>query len=168
MRNLSEHEGGMSFSDQESLFAAHIPYRVIEDAAEQAYKIIANREGAPLDEVHSQGNCHKVTSDMRRRLSDIGYDVEREIRHDRALGDHSYLTLDISEDEIIIDPTWQQFLPSARVSSELPKILIGTRDEVKSQARNFGVRNEVLRLWERRAFKFTERHENLLRKKEDI
>jgi hypothetical protein len=57
--------------------------------------------------------------------------------------------------EIVIDPTWQQFLPKDKVSERMPKVLVGTRDEIISQAQRFGVDEFTLKLWRKQEIKMT-------------
>ena len=61
---------------------------------------------------------------------------------------HSYLLRRTEEgEETVIDPTWQQFLAKDKLTDELPKVLIGSRQEVVEQARAAGVPDAVLDYW---------------------
>lgn len=124
-------------------------------ASEYAYKSLAER-AYNTEEIHRLGVCYQATALMVDSLLDNGYRVEHEIRSGWTVPEHSYVVLDTGlEDEIVIDPTWQQFLPKNKITLDMPKVLIGTRDDVIGQARYFGVDELTTQLWQKQGIKMT-------------
>lgn len=124
-------------------------------ASEHAYSFLTDR-GYSAEEVHRLGVCHQATTLIVESLLDNGYRAEHEIRSGSAVAEHSYATLDIGPDEdIVIDPTWQQFLPKGTSTEGMPKVLIGTRSSVIEQALRFGVDEATTQLWQKQSIKLT-------------
>ena len=142
-RHIATGAGQVESSQKTEFEVAHAAIVV---AAEKAYGVVAGREGRSSDGIHHEGTCHKVTKEMLRPLRDAGYEVSRKSYDYADLADHSYLVLNISGEEIVIDPTWQQFLPESKISSKLPKVLVGTREQVIAQADHYGV-GKAKRFW---------------------
>lgn len=124
-------------------------------AAEVAYGRIAEAQKIPLPEVHRHEVCSAASSimfnhELMRQDPNLT-SVDRLIFEGDEIGiawQHTYL-LQRSEDgnDVIIDPTWQQFLPGDKVTDDLPKVLFGTREEVIEQARKAGVPELALDYW---------------------
>lgn len=127
-------------------------------ASEAAYRLLVEKGGYSTEEVHRLSVCHQATALMVNSLLDNGHRVEHEIRSGWTVTEHSYVVLNTctgDEDEIVIDPTWQQFLPKDKVTIDIPKVLIGTRDSVIEQARRFGVDELTTQLWQKQGIKMT-------------
>lgn len=123
----------------------------INTAAEESYlKIHTDCPDYPLDKIHRRGFCRQTTAYMLPKLFGIGYPVLLEqSKTDSWL--HYFLTIyGYLGLEKVADPTWQQFrspLPMGdgviKHPETLPKVLIGTREEVIAQAIAGGVRKVV-------------------------
>lgn len=144
----------MSIANQDFLADETLRNNVLS-ASENAYKALAEKTyGA--DEIHRLGVCYEITALMVASLLDNGYLVEHEIRSGWTVPEHSYVALDTGQGgEIIADPTWQQFLPKSKATADMPKVLMGTRDDVMGQARHFGVDEPTTKLWQKQGIKMT-------------
>lgn len=120
-------------------------HRDLQYSAQKAYRQLAEN-GLPLARVHTMPVCYDVVDLMIGQLATLGHDAEHEVRP-TTTGQHSYVRLPsrVTHD-VIADPTWQQFLPRKHVDA--PKLLIGSRGKLITQARSFGVPVRMLTLWE--------------------
>jgi hypothetical protein len=121
----------------------------ILDASEHAHRTLAE-EGRPFADVHRITVCFRAAELMVDAMRNSGLHADHEVRNSVATGDHSYPTVTTSNGEVIVaDPTWQQFLPKGNRTDHLPKVLIGTRDQVVAKARSAGVDEATLGLWKK-------------------
>lgn len=104
-------------------------------------------EGYRKDDIYKVAVCSKLASLAIAELEGIA-GVEHETHTSEDLTTHDFLVLRTTEKEILADGTWQQFLPHVLRSSDLPEILIGTREEVAARARLYGVPSEKATLWD--------------------
>jgi|GEM_PF-1603105 hypothetical protein len=126
-------------------------------ASEGAYGSLTDR-GYSAEEVHRLPVCHRLASFIVEYLLGKGYEeVDHELGCSGDVPEHSYVTLKNTDQgsEIIIDPTWQQFLPRGKVIANMPKVLMGTRNSVIEQARRFGVDEPTTHIWQKQGFKMT-------------
>jgi hypothetical protein len=125
-------------------------------ASQIAYDSLVENDGYNPEEVHRLAVCYQASALIASHLFENGYYAEHEIRSGWTVTEHSYVTIDVGlNTEIVIDPTWQQFLPKDKVSERMPKVLVGTRDEIISQAQRFGVDEFTLKLWRKQEIKMT-------------
>ena len=135
--------------------------RVFSDvslAADVAFETIATM-GIDRDEAFRLPVCFKASDLMLRSLVDSGYDARQEVVIKEGLGQHWYVVLNVildsgEDDEVIVDPTWQQLLPKdvPQTERDLPRVLIGTRREIMKEARSYGVTDALVSVWEAREF----------------
>lgn len=127
----------------------------INQAANEAYQSTAEALDIAEKEIHKHQVCITISRAMlKESLIEQNPSMSQVLRVSEAMGDigvardHSYL-LNTSEDgnETIIDPTWQQFLKPNQISDSLPKVLIGSREEVIEKARVAGVPEKALEYW---------------------
>lgn len=132
-----------------------LPRTQIDEAADRAYQDTAEALNIAEAEIHRHQVCVTVSRAMlKESLMEQNPSMKQVLRVSEAMGDigvardHSYL-LNIGEDgnETIIDPTWQQFLKPNQISDSLPKVLIGSREEVIEEARVAGVPEKALEYW---------------------
>lgn len=121
------------------------------EAAEDAYRQIADETGYRLESVHSMPLCHWVNDHMQAILIARGYNIDHQIVMAGSIR-HSYLVAHTEMGEIIIEPTWQQFFYESRL--EFPKVLTGTREEVAEAAKVAGIDERYLDLWNQTSVKF--------------
>jgi hypothetical protein len=105
-------------------------------------------QGFDPETVHEQRLCRMLTVSLMLELEDRGVkSVRPDSRRGWNVDEHRYLVLDIDGEEIIVDPSWQQFLPQELRTEDLPRALVGTREEVMEQAFNAGVNPIDTQLW---------------------
>lgn len=122
--------------------------QTIERSLDRAYKLIALEEGYRAEELHYKPQCLMMTVAFTLEMGDEGIaHVRHDSRHGHNVNEHRYAVLDINDEEIVIDPTWQQFLSPHLRSPELPRTLIGTREEVIAIALAAGVDHLEAQLW---------------------
>ena len=88
---------------------------------------------------------------MVNELLANGHPVVQEIRAGLSVLEHSFVVLPTGKGEdrdIVIDPTWQRFLPRGKVTDKLPRVLVGTRSSVANQAMASGVDELTARIWQ--------------------
>ncbi len=139
----------------------------IEHAAAVAYQAVAERNGYELDDVHHQPECMMVAKLMVSDLLEKGRDavVDIAVTSKRPiLGrdgkrfyppltrrrlQHEYPVIRDDGQEVIADATWQQFLDPLQRTADKPSVLVGSRQEVIEQAKNYGITSQhVLNLWD--------------------
>ena len=129
----------------------------VEIAATQAYRSAEAEPEWPYGPniAHRVPVCGLVSSLMLRQLVAMGYEVQQEIRRGvEDINEHSYLLIDPAEMQIVADATWQQFVPGEVWTPDLPKVLIGDRQDVVEQAKRRGVEEKWLTLWQERPLKW--------------
>ena len=119
----------------------------INTATEQAYASLVE-SGLPAGEVHRLAVCTEIGIKTVGHLLTQGYDAKLEIRQAEWVGQHSFIALFTRDgEEILADPTWQQFLPIIKRHEGLPKVLVGSRSDIIAQAKDYGVGEPALSLW---------------------
>lgn len=120
--------------------------RIIDDAT---HRVAAERKVDP-SEVRRSRLCRFMSTEIVLGLIDNGVEhVHADSRAGHAIDEHRYVVINPkTPDETIVDATWQQFLPSHIDGSELPRALIGSREEVIAQAAAAGVPEADLALWQ--------------------
>lgn len=119
-------------------------------AAAESYKSIADRENLDPKKIHRMDLCAWITRPLRLSLERQGYIFRpfgRQLEHS---GPHVYLRGETSRGLVLVDGTWQQFLPRWKRHPDLPKTIVGTPDEVVTFAKDAGVRTKNLDYWRRR------------------
>jgi hypothetical protein len=127
----------------------------IFEAAESAYAVLAAKYEHPIEAIHRVPLCEPTSELIGKDLHERGYRV-RPIRGPAWIV-HHYLALpsEETEERVFVDPTWQQFLPRRDMKAPgMPKVLIGTPDEVITAARFYGVRANRLDAYRPHAMKF--------------
>ena len=120
----------------------------IMTAARRAYETLA-REGMPAEAMHKLCVCYQASALITDSLVENGYTATHEIQNGSTVVEHSFVTVKTRNgEELLVDPTWQQFLPKDKITPELPRVLIGDRSEVIAKAREFGVDEKALKIWE--------------------
>ena len=119
----------------------------IQTAANAAFDKLASDTFTP-HEIHKLSVCSQVSSLMINPLIENGHLARREIAMAEGVGVHSYVVIDNDGEEILADATWQQFLRPGTATDDIPKVLVGDRGEIMRQARDYGVSNDVLKIWE--------------------
>ena len=153
----------MNQLNKESAFLpTDIIHSDIQAAANDAYLTIAEQGGQNPEEIHRLSVCYRAAVLMVASLVEKGYDAKHEIHESPTVVEHSYVALGMNhEDEIIADPTWQQFLTKDNIDENMPKVLIGTRSDVSGQARHFGVDETTTQLWREESGRMVEDQKRL-------
>jgi hypothetical protein len=128
-----------------------------------AYDILAATRGAQdkVDTLHTLGVCLEWADAAERivtpeaRLFD--QDAQVHIMHFEPLSARSTLRYHrflrvmltgMQEDAAVyLDGTWQQFLPAHRRTSELPKVVWGTKDTITAVAKKAGLPRSRYGVW---------------------
>ncbi len=119
---------------------------VTKAAAEAYHEVSSDQPEWPEGlEPHRARLCQWISHIMLNKLVREGYKPLQILRAGQKVNEHSYLSFRNGDLEVIADATWQQFAPRKR--DDLPKILLGTREEVVSQALDAGVNEKYLDLW---------------------
>lgn len=125
----------------------------IIDSFEDAYDRAAAPElGQPRESIYLEAACLAVSQFACANLIDRGYASRIFMRELRSGGAHHYLRLSDASDDKIADGTWQQFLPEAVLlddngAANIPKVLVGTPQEVAGTAYYYGVPEELTGFW---------------------
>lgn len=123
--------------------AAHI-----KAITEQGYHDLAQENNVDVETVHAQPYCRPMSTILMLGFFERGVDAQVNSRGGR-LDEHRYVTIggDADTAEIVIDPTWQQFLAEEKRLDTLPKVLVGTRTEVIDFAVQSGVSEQDALVW---------------------
>lgn len=123
--------------------------RTIDDSIDIAAQRVAAERDIATDEVYRRRVCRFMSAEILSYLMDNGIEVKPESRAPYLIDEHRYVVINPGnpDRELIVDATWQQFLPEGTDTSRLPRALIGTRDEVIAQAESAGVAQTDLRIW---------------------
>lgn len=149
----------------------------VEEVATDAYSQVASDRSLNLDDIHVQNVCGPVTNYMIPALRERGYVIhtDRGERHMARIGwlydahgkplpieqqpedsarIHRFPVIDTDgtdEGEVVADATWQQFLSDEQLQTPgLPKVLVGTRHQVRQQLESWGFTDpDLLRIWEK-------------------
>lgn len=119
---------------------------VIQSAVTDGYAELASERGEPVGDMPSAPICRPMTTILVLSLFEAGQSPRVDSRGGR-LDEHRYVLLGDKEDEVVIDSTWQQFLPKDALSEDLPKVLIGSREAVIDFAVHAGVSAEDSLVW---------------------
>lgn len=120
---------------------------LIESSAAQAYATTAEEYNLPLDEVHRARLCHKVAALMVDSLVATGVNAIVETRGGWTVDSHSFGVILSSEGtEMVVDPTWMQFLPPESTPTT-PRVFIGSREEIVETLAQHGVDITTQALW---------------------
>lgn len=121
----------------------------INEAVELGYQDLSELYGYDMAVVHRMPVCRKMAASIVYRLL-LDHDFEASRRDERPgwrVDAHGYAVIREGETDIVVDPTWQQLLLSAYLDPDLPRALIGPRDEVATRACLAGVDIFDLALW---------------------
>jgi hypothetical protein len=121
-------------------------------AADNAYDTLSSK-GLDRDNIHKLQVCYEASSLVVNQLLENGHIARHEISSGEKVRQHSYVVVDtLDEGEMLIDPTWQQFLPKgSQAQAEIPRVLVGNRRSVISKAREYGVAESILKVWEKQS-----------------
>jgi hypothetical protein len=120
--------------------------RIIDEAT---HRVAAERQLDPA-EVRRSRVCRFMSTELVLGLIDNGVQhVRTDSRAGRAIDEHRYVVINPdTPDETLVDATWQQFLPAHVDATNLPRALVGSREEVVSQAAAAGIAEADLAMWE--------------------
>ena len=126
----------------------------IHEIAEETYDALADRYNRARDIVHRVGLCVPASTLMQEGLAERGHEAFQVCGPDGSVY-HYYVALPgqsvnphVPEDkDILVDPTWQQFISkdeAAKIPETLPKVLIGTSSDIIGVAHEQGLGPNVL------------------------
>ncbi len=129
--------------------SAHSLTDTIHASVDVAAQKLAVERGVTAEEIHKQRVCRFMSTEIILSLLENGVHASPDSRRPYLMDEHRYPVINLgnASEEIVVDATWQQFLPEGTDTSNLPRALVGTRSEVVAQAAQAGVRPENLRLW---------------------
>lgn len=116
----------------------------VEQAALAAYSEVAEYFRGDPNEIHAMPYCRAVTNSIMGYLQERSIDANPVVRRGERIDEHRYLKFG----EMIIDATWQQFIPPNRRSDDLPKVYIGSREGLQDLVDLNGAATWVARLWD--------------------
>lgn len=124
----------------------------ILSASTHAYDTVAAARKYNASNVHRMRICFWISVPLCADLvENKGYDfwlIERRLPSQWRQTEHVYLRSgETSRGLIVVDGTWQQFVPLRNRSPALPKVAVGTPDEVVSLAQAAGVPDQKLDYW---------------------
>ena len=126
-------------------------YETIEELVNKSAQKVAVERGINSEEIHRRRVCRFMSAELVSQLLDNGIQAQTESRAHDAIDEHRYVVIKPGdqgdEREVLIDATWQQFLPEGTDTSNLPKALVGTREEVVYQAAAAGIAEGDLKIW---------------------
>lgn len=99
------------------------------------------------DELFRKRYCGGVTSAFYETLPTLGYDPWVVTRARGFLQPHKFIGLESDSGWVWVDGAWQQFVARRKRIASLPKIAVGTPDEVVDLAAKAGVREPNLAYW---------------------
>lgn len=114
-------------------------------ATDISYKEISGSLDMKPDEVYFSRRCERINDVLKRELDKVGVNssIARYVGWDIA--NHEFIISNYSDKEIVIDPTWQQFLNEPNPS--LPKVLIAPREEIERKLTEVGVPIDKHHIW---------------------
>jgi len=116
-------------------------------AADKSYQEVANIYKMSIKKIHRQRVCAFITRALISNLEADGYDPFQLGRDVGVRGTHMYLGLESARGLILVDGTWQQFVPRLKRNPTLPRVLVGTRNEAVNFAEDAGVKTRHLDYW---------------------
>ncbi len=120
----------------------------ILDASEETYGRLAVIYNRDIAVAHRDGLCDPASRLVVRLLGEKGHEAARVPRSMPVLHFYVDLAAEVQGDErVLVDPTWQQFLEEDTLDPEMPKVLIGVRDEIVAAAQSHGVPDRFLDLY---------------------
>lgn len=122
------------------------PNKHIYQAAQRAYDAASREIDANPDEIHRMRICHIIAELMVKNLVELEPKARVETKGGWTVDLHSYINVKPDSD-LIADPTWQQFINKDVLSSDAPKVLVGSRGEIVNALRSHGVDEVTLDLW---------------------
>lgn len=116
----------------------------IEEIAEGIYRDTAYRFDTDQNTVHRDRFCGLIEPLLAKAILQNGIAYTERVVSFINGGAHRYgETLDGR----IWDGTWQQFLPPDKLSPDLPKVLSGTQEEIRSYLEQLGVQDQIGIIW---------------------
>ncbi len=114
---------------------------VVLNAADVAYRSVAAELEVDPTTIHNSNYGEDVVRETVNQINAVeGFEAEERplvVRGlPRAIG---LVRHQGSEDVIMADPTWQELLPPGRDTEDLPRVLIGTPDEISDWAGRHGL-----------------------------
>ncbi len=116
-------------------------------ASEFSYRLVARGEGYDPKDIHQKRVCAWITKPMRLSLEEQGYVFYPFGRKLKWCWPHMYLISEAAQGLILVDGTWQQFVPRLKRDPELPKVLVGAPDKLVALAKDAGMRGRHLDYW---------------------
>lgn len=133
----------------------------IAQEATKAYDVLSEQRGIITRNMHARPYCNQFTRAVVPILREAAEDTDINIRtrewqpssikdflRTSGLFFHKFVTLEMSGESLLVDGTWQQFLPRWKRNLELPRIIVGTRDELVEFAAESGVHSRFHRVWQ--------------------
>ena len=120
-------------------------YGTITKAAEEAYAEIGPLFDVDPENAHHARICEPISRKLHDKLTDEGLPSYLKQGADWQVSHHQFVGIPQEEDELTVDPTWQQFLPTP--SSDQPKILIAKKSELAEILTKGGIPKERHGIW---------------------
>lgn len=128
--------------------------KLIHEASEEAYCLASEKVGIPPDNLFGFSACNIFTHTLANRLASRGLDPD-EMSIISISGPttpwHVLMRLESDHGPIVVDGTWQQFLPTREKSAtERPKVLVGTCEVALGILANTPIQDNLIeRVWGR-------------------
>jgi hypothetical protein len=115
--------------------------------AKYGYAVLGQATRKDSRAIYRRRYCCGVKLTFYDGFTRLGYDPRSVIRTRGLLQPHHYLDLESDRGLILVDGTWQQFVPRSKRTPSLPKVAVGTADEIVNLAANAGVKDRNLVYW---------------------
>jgi hypothetical protein len=125
----------------------HVNHPDILTMAKYGYAVIGQCVRKDPETIYQKRWCRGVKLAFYDGLVKLGYDPRSVIRARGLLQTHHYIDLESERGLILVDGTWQQFVPRKKRTGSLPKVAVGTAEEVVDLATNSGVADANLVYW---------------------
>lgn len=117
----------------------------VSKAADVSYKEVAKNLDMDPDLVYHSRRCEQVSDVLKDELDKEGIDsnIAKYVGWD--ITSHEMIFPNLNGKEIVIDPTWQQFLEKPDRSK--PKVLISTKEKIEERLTELGVPSDKHHIW---------------------
>lgn len=117
----------------------HADHPDIQRMAKYGYALLGQCIRGNPENFYRRRLCIGVKLAFYDGLIKLGYDPRSVTRTRGYLQRHDYIDLESDRGLILVDGSWQQFVPREKRTASLPRVAVGTPEEVVDLAANAGV-----------------------------
>jgi hypothetical protein len=120
----------------------------IQKATTSAYQEVSEKWGINLDQIFYSRECAPISDLLIRNLKKDGVPAKKHVYKGPDIMYHEMVLINAGGADIIIDPTWQQFLEEPnKPNLKLPKILISKVTDLGKTLSEFGIPKDKHHIW---------------------